>query len=109
MAERTAAEVLAEKLKETWDEVGTRIAAAKGQFFEAMAERLAEDPAITVRTDMVVERFVVEFHISVPVFGAGKFRTPELVKQVLVSSQNCFTDTADHRIVVRPYPEVPDA
>jgi hypothetical protein len=104
--ERTAAEVLAEKLKEAWDEVGTGIAAAKGPFFEAMAARLAEDPAITVRTDGKVERVVVEFHI----FGRDlPPRTPIAVYKALTEEGTIFADRDDHRIVVRPYPEAPDA
>jgi hypothetical protein len=62
MPERTAAEVLAEKLKAAFVEMTCLTLTA--QNIELVAARLAEDPAITVRTDMVVERFVVEFHCT---------------------------------------------
>jgi hypothetical protein len=69
MPERTAAEVLAEKLEaalfETRDRSG-RESYGCTLHVRRGAARLVEDPAITVRTDMVVERFVVEFH-TVPV------------------------------------------
>lgn len=100
MGERTAAEVLTEKIAAIWGEMGMSISTA------AIAARLAEDPAITVRTDMVVERFVVEFHYGGTLISPKglPLHGPESVKAILTSN-DWFSDIANHRVIVRPYPE----
>lgn len=101
MPKRTAAEVLAEKLKALYGEI-VPVAGwiTPAEFIPRLAEKLAEDPAITVRTDMVVERFIVERHYA-PIRGS---RYPEHVHDLLTSDRY-FRETDDHRIIVRPYPE----
>jgi hypothetical protein len=101
MAERTAAEVLAEKLNAASVELQI---SADPALYRKLAARLAEDPAITVRTDMVVERFVVERHR--PRHSSG--RTVEQIHRYLTSEEYLF-EICDHRVIVRPYPEDPDA
>jgi hypothetical protein len=113
MSERTATEVLAEKLNDLAGELynGPDPAKKYGQFgsmahFNAIAARLAEDPAITVRTDMVVERFVVEFHYEPagPLVGLTvPLHTDAQVHLVLTHRSEAFIDNADHRIIVRPF------
>jgi hypothetical protein len=106
MGERTATEVLAEKMKAISDDLQI---SADPKLYQRIAVRLAEDPAITVRTDMVVERFVVEFHYGgILVSTAGyALHAPEDVKRVLTST-DAYHESLDHRIVVRPYPEATD-
>jgi hypothetical protein len=105
MAERTAAEVLAEKLKVNW--FGHHIGEMSVQErLEYIAARLAEDPAITVRTDMVVRRFVLEFYMT-PDYAASRDRDAPQVYRYLTSG-SYYTDIDNHRIIVRPYPEVHD-
>jgi hypothetical protein len=100
MADRTAAEVLAEKLTAIWR------AGVNGPTYEEMfrliAARLAEDPAITVRTHMMVERFVVEFHydstrhlLATPLHWAD-----ELYEAVTTHAS--IDDFESHRVIVRP-------
>jgi hypothetical protein len=101
MGERTAAEVLAEKLGKAWEELPYNVQAQTR--IDRMATRLAEDPAITVRTDMVVERFVVEIHrvrhpITLPPTAAQMHR-------ILTDPDSAYRNEPDHRIIVRPYPE----
>src|SRR4051794_7217858 len=101
MPERTAAEVLAGKLEavlfETRDRSGRESYGCVLHVRRAAA-RLAEDPAITVRTDMVVERFVVEFH---DLQSGLTLRTPEQVYSVLTSRETQYHDEPGHRIIVR--------
>lgn len=99
MPERTAAEVLAEKLKAIASELAV---SSSADWPMAVATRLAEDPAITVRTDMVVERFVVEFHMVPGPWGAP--HTAEVLKHNLTTA-DWYDDVPSHRIIVRPYPE----
>src|SRR3954470_12073698 len=109
MPKRTAAEVLAEKLEaalfETRDRLGHESYGCT-LHVRRIAVRLAEDPAITVRTDMVVERFVVEFHYGGTLVSTAGYalHAPEDVKRVLTST-DAYHESLDHRIVVRPYPE----
>lgn len=107
MAERTAAEFLAEKMRTAWSEsvrqpCGQTIAAR----LDDVAARLAEDPAITVRADMVVERFIVEFHCT-DWYNQKPLSADEIHRNLTTSSH--FVESARHRIIVRPYPEDPDA
>jgi hypothetical protein len=102
MAERTAAEVLAEKLGKAWEELPYNAQAQTR--IDRMAARLAEDPAITVRADMVVERCVVEFHQVEPPLR----RSPSEVFRTLTSAVY-YRDHPNHRIVVHSYPEASDA
>lgn len=100
MPERTAAEVLAEKLKEAWAQAN-----GSPRLIEEIARcaaYLAEDPAITVQTDLVVERFVVEIH-RVP-WPASLRPTADQMRRIL-TTEAAYRDEYGHRIIVRPYPE----
>jgi hypothetical protein len=101
MAERTAAEVLAEKLGKAWE--GLPYNAQAQTRIDRMAARLAEDPAITVRTDMVVERFIVERHYNPAHYPRYD---SEDIRRGLTTARG-VQESADNRIIVRPYPEDP--
>lgn len=101
MPERTAAEVLAEKLKAAWSgSVRQPCVEPIAGRLDEIAVRLAKDPAITVRTDMEVERFVVEWH-HLPELGP---RDPEYIHSLL-TGQNWFREDDQQCIIVRSYPE----
>lgn len=102
----TPAEVLAEKLRTIWAEEMGALDLSDADVLVVTgrcATRLAEDPAITVRTDMVVERFVVEIHRG-GIATDYPERTPEIVHRYLTGS-GYFVNSADHRVIVRPYPD----
>jgi hypothetical protein len=99
--ERTAAEVLAEKLGEFWHHALGPVSV--DERLKYVAARLAGDPAITVSTTMSVERFVVERHY---VSDRG-CRSAEHV-HYLLTSDSYFIERDDHRIIVRPYSEAPN-
>jgi hypothetical protein len=101
MAERTAAEVLAEKIQAIY--AADPSSASRGEY---IAARLAEDPAVTVRTELAVDRYVLEIHRHPDHYAQ---RSPWDIFRTLTSPGNGFADTPDHRIVVRPYPEATDA